>query len=85
MDEFEREIGIANLRFFHLNDSKKDLGCRVDRHDHIGSGCIGTDGFSNIVNDSRFAAHPMALETPKGDDLREDMENLALLRRLVKH
>lgn len=83
MAEFERHIGLDRLCFFHLNDCKKDLGSRVDRHDHIGRGMIGLDGFRLLVNDPRFAEHPMTLETPKGENLKEDRENLELLRSLV--
>ncbi len=84
MDEFDRLIGLQHLHFFHLNDSKKELGSRVDRHEHIGQGCIGLEGFKNLLNDHRFVDHPMTLETPKGDDLQEDIENLATLRSLIK-
>ncbi len=83
MRTFDREIGIDHLHFFHLNDSKKDLGSRVDRHEHIGDGCIGLDGFSHLLNDRRFKNHPMTLETPKGEDLQEDRENLKTLRSLI--
>jgi deoxyribonuclease-4 len=83
MLEFEREIGIEHLHFFHLNDSKKDLGSRVDRHEHIGRGCIGLEGFGHLLNDRRFENHPMTLETPKGDDLQEDIDNLKTLRSLI--
>lgn len=82
MTEFDQTIGIDRIHFFHLNDSKKELGSRVDRHTHIGEGCIGEDGFRNVINDPRFANHPMTLETPKGKDLQEDRDNLATLRRL---
>ncbi|PIE65470.1 MAG: deoxyribonuclease IV [Desulfobacterales bacterium] len=84
MAAFDREAGIDNLHFFHLNDSKKELGSRVDRHEHIGNGCIGLSGFTHLVNDKRFADHPMTLETPKGDNLREDIENLKTLRNLLE-
>jgi deoxyribonuclease-4 len=77
-------IGLKNLLAFHLNDSKTDLGSRVDRHAHIGQGKIGLQGFRHIVNDRRFKNHPGCLETPKGEDLKEDVENLATLRSLVK-
>lgn len=83
MDEFDRVIGLQHLHFFHLNDSKKDCGSRVDRHEHIGGGGIGLDGFRWLVNDRRFANHPMTLETPKGEDLREDIDNLQTLRGLI--
>jgi deoxyribonuclease IV len=76
-------VGLDKVRFFHLNDSKKDLGSRVDRHEHIGQGSIGLAGFKNLLNDKRFAGLPMTLETPKGDNLAEDLENLQLLRSLL--
>lgn len=81
--EFDRLIGLERLKFFHLNDAIKGLGSRIDRHTHIGQGEIGLAGFRNLVNDPRFAAHPMVLETPKSDDLHEDRENLARLRGLL--
>ncbi len=81
--EFDRCIGLDRIHFFHLNDSKKDLGARVDRHEHIGQGRIGTEGFRCLLNDPRFTAHPMTLETPKGKDLLEDQQNLATLRALL--
>ncbi len=80
--EFDRLIGIDRIGFFHLNDSKKELGSRVDRHEHIGKGHIGLEGFRSLLNDSRFSCHPMTLETPKGKDLVEDIENLTILRSL---
>ena len=83
MNELEREVGLARVHFVHLNDSKKGLASRVDRHDHIGQGAIGLEGFRLLLNDPRFALHPMTLETPKGDDLAEDRENLARLRELL--
>jgi deoxyribonuclease-4 len=84
MAEFDRIIGLKHLHFFHLNDSKKSCGSRVDRHEHIGDGCISLDGFGWLVNDGRFANHPMTLETPKGEDLREDIVNLRTLRGLIQ-
>ena len=83
MREFDRLIGLGNIRAFHLNDSKKDVGSRVDRHMHIGKGCIGLGAFRCLVNDARFAAIPKILETPKGEGNREDKRNLATLKRLV--
>jgi len=59
--EFERLIGIDKINFFHLNDSKKELGSRVDRHEHIGKGHIGLEGFACLLNDPRFSDHCMAL------------------------
>lgn len=81
--EFDETIGIERIAAFHLNDSKKEFHSRVDRHEHIGKGHIGVEGFRLLLNDRRFWGIPMCLETPKGPDLKEDMENLALLRSLV--
>lgn len=76
-------IGLSEVLAFHLNDSKTDLASRVDRHAHIGEGKIGRNGFRHIVNDSRFANCPGCLETPKSDDLHEDVRNLKTLRALA--
>lgn len=76
-------IGLKQVLAFHLNDSKTDLGSRVDRHEHIGQGTIGKESFRHIVNDARFCDLPGCLETPKSDDLHEDVENLATLRSLL--
>ncbi len=81
--EFDEEIGIDRIAAFHLNDSKKELNSRVDRHEHIGKGRIGVEGFRLLVNDKRFWGLPMCLETPKGPDLKEDRRNLNLLRSLI--
>jgi deoxyribonuclease-4 len=83
MEAFDRALGLEHLRAFHLNDSKKDLGTRVDRHEHIGDGMLGQEAFCYLVNDPRFNAHPAVLETPKSEDLHEDIENLRRLRELV--
>jgi deoxyribonuclease-4 len=77
-------IGLKQVLAFHLNDSKTELASRVDRHDHIGKGKIGKEAFRHIVNDARFEKHPGCLETPKSEDLHEDVQNLATLRALVK-
>jgi deoxyribonuclease-4 len=82
MAEFDRHLGLDRLRAFHVNDSKKELGCRVDRHEHIGRGCIGRDAFRFLMNDPRFESVPKVLETPKENDM--DPVNLALLRGLVQ-
>jgi deoxyribonuclease-4 len=82
ISEFDRVIGLARLRAFHVNDCKKGLGCRVDRHEHIGQGNIGEAGFAALMQDPRFAGIPKILETPKGEDAELDRMNLALLRRL---
>lgn len=80
--EFDRLIGLERIRVFHLNDSVKGLGCRVDRHAGIGLGQIGEDAFRRLVNDRRFAELPMILETPKEDADGQPMDpiNLAKLR-----
>ena len=83
IDELDNHVGLQRVKFFHLNDSKKELGSRVDRHEHIGKGAIGLSGFKNLLNDPRFAGLPMTLETPKSDDLEEDRENLRTLRSLI--
>ncbi len=85
MDEFDRLIGINRIRAFHLNDSKKPLGSRVDRHENIGVGCLGPLPFRNILNDSRFKDLPMYLETQKGfrDGENLDAINLRALRSLI--
>ncbi len=82
--EFDEIIGLDRLKCFHLNDSKKPLGSRVDRHEHIGKGFIGEEGFSNIMNDERLREIPKILETPKGKEQLEDLENLKMLRGLIK-
>ena len=81
--EFDRIIGLDRLRCFHFNDSKKGLGCRVDRHEQIGQGAMGLTGFCLLMNDPRFVAIPKILETPKGDNDEMDAVNLELLRGLV--
>jgi deoxyribonuclease-4 len=80
--ELDRAVELKRLAAFHLNDSPKPLGARVDRHEHIGRGLLGLETFARLLNDRRFAGLPMCLETPKGPDMREDVENLATLRRL---
>ena len=79
-------MGIKRVKVLHLNDSKKDLGSRVDRHEHIGLGKIGAEGFKPFVRDAAFADVPKILETAKGkrDDGRDwDEVNLEVLRGLA--
>ncbi|MGB9080485.1 MAG: deoxyribonuclease IV [Desulfuromonadaceae bacterium] len=83
MEQFDRLIGVGRLECFHLNDSKKGLGSRVDRHEHIGQGALGLNPFRFILNDPRFAAVPKILETPKGDNDEMDGVNLGVLRGLI--
>ena len=81
--QFDRTIGLEKLAALHLNDSKVAAGSRVDRHEHIGKGKIGLDAFRFIMRDKRFRKIPKVLETPKGKDLREDIENMSTLRSLT--
>lgn len=81
--EFDRSIGLKHLAAIHLNDSKTARGSRVDRHEHIGKGRIGLEAFRFIMADRRFAKIPKVLETPKGKDLAEDVENMRILRGLI--
>lgn len=91
-DEFERVVGFDRLKVFHLNDSKRPLGSRVDRHTHIGEGSVGLEPFRWLVNDHRFEGLPMLLETPKEERRssnavavdRCDAKNLATLRGLIR-
>lgn len=81
--DFNAIIGLDRLVAFHVNDSKRELGSRVDRHDHIGKGKIGKTGFRLLMNDERFRAVPKILETPKGPEMKEDVRNMRLLRNMV--
>ena len=82
--DFDEIIGLDLLKCFHMNDSKKPLASRVDRHDHIGKGFIGLEGFTNIMNDKRLLHIPKILETPKGKEQLEDLENIKTLKSLCK-
>ncbi len=83
-EDFDRIIGLDRLVAFHVNDSKRELGSHVDRHEHIGKGTIGKLGFRLLMNDERFQRIPKILETPKGPDMKEDVMNLKVLRGFVK-
>jgi deoxyribonuclease-4 len=91
-ERFGRIVGFERLKVFHLNDSRKPLGSRVDRHTHIGQGSVGLDAFRRVVNDRRFDGLPMLLETPKEGGRRKvavgvdrfDRQNLATLRSLIR-
>jgi deoxyribonuclease-4 len=85
IDEFDRIIGLDRLTVVHFNDSMKDLGSHVDRHTHIGEGCIGLEPFGYFLNDSRFEKVPFLLETPKDDDPGDDIRNLEKLRGLLNN
>jgi deoxyribonuclease IV len=82
--EFDRIVGRDRLAALHLNDSKTPLGSHVDRHDHIGQGKIGLAPFREIMRSPEFSAIPKVLETPKKEDLKEDVVNLRVLTELTK-
>ncbi len=84
LEKFDSVIGLKHLVAIHVNDSKKALNSRVDRHDHIGKGLIGLTGFSMLMNDSRLSHIPKILETEKSEDLREDIENMRVLLSLIR-
>jgi len=81
LEEFDKIIGLAKIKCFHLNDSKTPLGSNVDRHEHIGKGMIGLTGFKLLLNDKRFSDIPMILETPGAEEFYA--ENLKVLRSLL--
>ena len=83
--QLDRTVGLKLVRAFHLNDSKKERGSRVDRHEHIGEGKLGLEPFRHLLNDPTFRDVPMYMETPKGtrDDEDLDVINLRTLRGLV--
>lgn len=81
--EFDKLVGYNKLLGFHLNDCKKGLGERVDRHEHIGRGQLGLNAFGRLLNDKRFEPLPMVLETPKDPEGKLDRMNLKALRDLI--
>ncbi len=83
-DAFGRIIGLDRLKFFHINDTKNEFNSHKDRHEHIGEGDIGLEGFRCLMQDTRFANVPKTLETPKEKDLKDDVRNLNTLRELAK-
>jgi deoxyribonuclease IV len=88
MRQFQQHVGLKRIKAIHLNDSKRERGSRVDRHEHIGRGQIGIQAFARLLNDRRLRRVPMYLETPKGEDPRSkkpwDVVNLRRLRQLVE-
>lgn len=84
LDRFDETVDLEKLMAIHLNDSKREMGSRVDRHEQIGKGHLGIEAFRLLVNDRRLVDVPMVLETPKGPDYAEDRVNLALLRSLLR-
>ncbi len=83
MTEFDRLVGLERIKAFHLNDSLKPCGSKVDRHAHIGQGTIGRSGFARLMQDQRFVGIAMILETPKGERDEMDHVNLSLLQQLA--
>ena len=83
IDEMERFVGLDNVGAFHLNDSKKPLGSRVDRHQHIGEGELGLEPFRFLLNDARFTRIPKVIETPKTVETESDLKNIRTLRSLI--
>jgi deoxyribonuclease-4 len=83
IDEIDEHVGFENVGAFHLNDSKKPLGSRVDRHEHIGDGHLGLEPFRFVLNDPRFRRVPKVLETPKPIETESDRKNISLLRSLI--
>ncbi len=86
MKQLDQTVGLKFVRAFHLNDSLKPLGSRVDRHAGIGRGEMGKEPFRHLLNDRRFKNIPMYLETPKGEEKGKDLDtiNLKVLRALIK-
>ncbi len=84
IEEFDGIIGLKRLKLIHLNDSKGGLGSRIDRHEHIGLGNIGVEGFKMIINHPELRDIPMILETPV-DDRRDDIENINFVRSLYNY
>ncbi len=80
--EFDKYVGMKNLRLAHLNDSKGDLGCNRDRHEHIGMGYIGEKGFKAILAQKEFRQLPLIMETPI-DERRDDVGNMAKVKELA--
>ena len=89
--QFDRIVGLDRLKVFHGNDSKKPCGSRVDRHEHIGQGCLGLKPFRRLINDPRFADLPLLIETEKSISAERpgaivedpfDAKNLTVLRSL---
>ena len=80
--QFDEQVGIRNLKVIHLNDTKGDKGSGLDRHEHIGMGFIGDDGFRQLLHHKAIALLPLICETPV-DDRRDDRGNIAKVRELA--
>ncbi len=84
MKTIDSTLGIAHIKLFHINDSKKDFGSKVDRHEHIGKGKIPLSALSLLLHDTRFTNVPKILETPKDNEFEDDIRNIQTLRNLLK-
>lgn len=84
MSDLAAVVGLEKLAAVHINDSRRECGSHVDRHEHIGKGMIGLKGFELLMNDPRLMTIPKILETEKSEDMHEDVENMAVLRSLVQ-
>jgi deoxyribonuclease-4 len=84
LDALDAACSLGLVKVIHANDSKKERGCRVDRHERIGHGAIGEKGFANLMTEPAFADVPKILETPKDEEGRWDREGLAALRKLAR-
>jgi deoxyribonuclease-4 len=82
--DLDQIVGLKRLVAVHVNDSMKPFGSRLDRHEHIGKGVMGLEGFRALMNDSRLVNIPKILETDKSEDLHEDVENMEVLRGLIE-
>jgi deoxyribonuclease-4 len=83
--DFDATIGLKKLKLFHINDSKKDVGSRVDRHEHVGQGMIKPAAFKLLMQDLKFKKIPKILETPKGtDEVNNDIKNIKTLQRYTE-
>lgn len=83
LKEFDNTIGLERLRVIHINDSKRECGSKVDRHEHIGKGCIGAAAFTLLLNTPKLKHIPFILETPKFNDDEADKKNLKVLRSML--
>lgn len=83
LGQFDEQVGIRNLKIIHLNDTKGEKGSGLDRHEHIGLGCIGEEGFRNILHHPAFTSLPLVCETPV-DDRRDDRGNIMAVRTLAQ-
>ncbi|XP_073405600.1 probable endonuclease 4 isoform X2 [Dendrobates tinctorius] len=84
LDEFEKIVGLCYLKAVHLNDSKGEVGCRLDRHENIGRGHIGVEGFRKVMNEPRFNEIPMILETPASPEFEDYSDEIDLLYSLCE-